>query len=169
MPRFQHKFVFPDSKKQNLMARNRISAWEIFLSAFLLFFFFEIDGGFLFSSLAKRSNFPGAALSCRFCSLYWYIFIVTSWIKTKPVSMSLKTSKVDVTICVSFRPSLDQLNFLENEKTQEKKTTKLNTEQKCFPLCTKLRALHLLFCQNKRFFSCVSLSPIRKRLLNFIC
>ena len=65
--------------------------------------------------------------------------------------MSLKTSKVDVTVCVSFRPSLDQLNFMENEKTQEKKTTKLNTEKKCFPLCTKLRALHL-FCQNKRFF-----------------
>lgn len=35
--------------------------------------------------------------------------------------MSLKTSKVDVTMCVSFRSSLDQLNFLENEKTQEKK------------------------------------------------
>ena len=47
--------------------------------------------------------------------------------------MSLKTSKVDVTMCVSFRLSLDQLNFLENEKTQEKKTTKHTTEQKCFP------------------------------------
>lgn len=81
--------------------------------------------------------------------------------------MSLKTSKVDVTMCVSFRLSLNQLSFLENEKSHEKKTTKHNTEQKCFPLCTKLRALHP-FYENNVFF-CVSLSPISKRLLNFIC
>ena len=66
--------------------------------------------------------------------------------------MSLKTSKVDVTMCVSFRPSLDQLNFLENEKTQEEKTTKHTTEQKCFPLCTKLRALSLLLWKQTFFF-----------------
>ena len=66
--------------------------------------------------------------------------------------MSLKTSKVDATMSVSFRPSLDQLKFLENEKNQEKKTTKHNAEQKGFPLCTKLRALHPFFCENKRFF-----------------
>ena len=151
MPRFLHKFAFRGSKKQNLMARNRLSAWEVFLPAFRLFFFFEIDGSFLFSSLSKWSNFPGDALSCRSCTLYWYIFIVPSWFKGKPVSMSLKTSKVDVTMCVSFRPSLDQLNFLENEKTQEEKTTKRTTEQKCFPLCTKLRALSLLLWKQTFF------------------
>ena len=51
--------------------------------------------------------------------------------------MSLKTSKVDVTMCVSFRPSLDQLNFMENEKTQEKKTKNLKSR-------SHLQHLHLI-------------------------
>ena len=164
MPRFLHKFAFPDTKKTKLNGKKPAFCMISFSFGFPVIFFFRN----LFTSLSKGSNFPGDALSCRFCSLYWYIFIVTSWFKRKPVSMSLKTSKVDVTMCVSFRPSLDQLKFLENEKTQKKKTTKHNAEQKCFPLCTTLRALHPFFCENKRFF-CVSLSPISKRLLNFIC